>query len=85
MYRETSLAPHFCRMILHSTTVVGCAHLLPMCSHLETKMGMMPHGSSNPWSFQLWLEVLRMLGQEKEECFFFPGVHGAPCPLCRWR
>lgn len=36
---------------------------------------------SSPQSFKLLLEILRMLGQEKEEIFFL-GVHGAPHPLC---
>lgn len=69
MHHENSLAPHFCRTILPSTAVVDCTQRLPMCSHLGTGTGVMPRGPSNP-SFQLWLEILRMLGQEKEESFF---------------
>ena len=41
----------------------------------------MPRGPSNLWSFQLWLEILMMLGWEKEEIFFSWGSWGTTSSL----
>lgn len=66
---ENALALHFCRNVLQSTMVVGCPQLLSACGHCGTWTGvMLCH--SNSRSFKLWLEILRMLGEEKEQSFF---------------
>lgn len=71
LHHENPLAPHFWRTVLHSTTVADCTQRLPKCSHLGTGTGVMPHGPSNPWSFQLWLEILRMGGTGEGRKLFF--------------